>query len=211
MAESQRLEAHIALPDGVSVRVQALTGWRGQVIFTCRGTMDALVASGYLTHSMISARRDRKRGSGNPQLDENGGRFWMQPSPSKISPERTMLVRRMSAELAMRLPGVRDLFPEGIPELQRQFTEDCNEPEKESSKHELSRADFCTSMLDMIMQCARGDHPSWPDSMPAETQCRIERHIDVLREEFRRSVSNRRAPSFLRLVVDNTKGDSAHG
>jgi hypothetical protein len=107
---------HIALPDGVSIRVQALSGWGGkQVTFTCRGTTAALVASGYLTHSMISTRRDRKRGSGHKQLDENGGRFWMHPSPSKASPERMMLVRRMSTELAMQMPGVCKVFPEGIP------------------------------------------------------------------------------------------------
>jgi hypothetical protein len=68
-------------------------------------------------------------------------------------------------------------------------------------------------MLDMIMQCARGDHPSWPKAMPAETQCLIERHVDAIRESFRRNGSKRTAPrpSFLRLVIDNTKGGSIHG
>lgn len=165
------------------------------------GTMDSLMAVGALTPSMMESRKKYRKGDARGLRDDHGNRYFLRPSAIKAEPGRVSLRRYFSREISMEMPGVRELFPEGIPE-----------PEKESSKDEPSRADFCTTMLNMIMQCARGDHPSWPKAMPSETQCLIERHIDAIRERFRCNGGKRSAPrpSFLRLVVDNTHGD-AHG
>jgi hypothetical protein len=174
-----------------------LSGWGGrQVIFTCRGTIDALVATGYLTHFMISARRKRKRGSGHKQLDENGGRFWMHPSPSKTSPERMMLVRRVKVEQAIQLPGMRALFPEGIPEPAQESQNGDRAAHSEAIARDLARtARVALSAL---------EHMEWQAEQlfPIETQARIGAHIRAIRAEFDRRPSARQR-GHLRLVVDN--------
>jgi hypothetical protein len=195
-----------SLPGGVKVKAWfwKADGMCGPVDYL--GTVDALVAVGALTSSMMGRREKYRKGDGRGLQDEHGHRFNLHRSATRGEPERMTLHRYVDWELAMQLPGVRELFPEGIPEPERESA-----PEKKSSKVELSRAYFCTTMLNTVVRCARGDHPSWPESMSAEALCLIERHVDAIREGFRRDGSKRTAPrpSFLRLVIDNTKGVSA--
>lgn len=207
-----RLNAiHGSLPPGLDMQVELEERNSGAyVMITAQGSTNALLASGYLTPSMMAARAARRRGDPRGSRDDHGERYFLTHTPRKGAPERMQLRRHLRPEHAIELPGVREIFPNGIPEppIQPAHTD-----LEESGKHELSRADFCTNMLDIIMQCARGDHPTWPEALPTETQCSIEWYVDALREKFRRSGNKRRAPrpSFLRLVIDNTKGDSAHG
>jgi hypothetical protein len=100
-----------SLPAGITIQAEI---WlhRGltYVTLTYRGTRDALIASGCLTSSMIASNAQTK-------MDEHGGRFSLHRSPTKAQPQRMKLDRHPdSPETAMQLPGVRELFPEGIAE-----------------------------------------------------------------------------------------------
>lgn len=105
-------ESHLLNNNGVTVRVQAARYDDSRLILTCRGTIAALLAGGYLTIAMVLARSRRKKGKGRPQLDDNGERFFMHPSPTKSAPERVRLVRRISRQFAVQLPWVRELMRE---------------------------------------------------------------------------------------------------
>lgn len=108
---------HGSLPSGVSVEAETRTRSDGCFIsLTYRGTMDALVAAGCLTPGMKANRQGQR--SGRTQRDEHGKCFKLHRSPTKATPDRMKLMMcRGDTTLAMQLPGVRDLFPEGIPEF----------------------------------------------------------------------------------------------
>jgi hypothetical protein len=105
-----------SLPSGVSVAVTETT-WRYDnkrfVSVAYRGTIDALRVAGCLTPGMISNRPPRQR-QGRTQRDEHGIRFTLKRAPTKALPERVRLDRWGEPAFAMQLPGVRELFPEGI-------------------------------------------------------------------------------------------------
>jgi hypothetical protein len=107
-----------SLPSGVSVTVTETT-WQYDnkrfVSVAYRGTIDALQVAGCLTPGMISNRPPRQR-QGRTQRDEHGMRFTLKRAPTKALPERVRLDRWGEPAFAMQLPGVRELFPEGIPE-----------------------------------------------------------------------------------------------
>jgi hypothetical protein len=84
----------------------------------------------------------------------------------------------------------------------RSFVRQCAPPEPVKTSAE--RLEFCESLLNMILQCARGEHPSWPDALPLDAQARIEGRIDTIFAELQRYVPTAPPrPSHLRLVVDN--------
>lgn len=91
---------------GGSERDLSLTYW---------GTIDALLAAGCLTRDMLPNRPPRQR-QGRTQRDEHGIRFILKRAPTKALPERMRLTREGGPAFAMQLPGVREMFPEGIPE-----------------------------------------------------------------------------------------------
>jgi hypothetical protein len=97
--------------NGVKVEVEACHGGASLI---CRGTLKALMESGYLTRSMIE-RRAAKNGRNAPNNDEDGGRFLLSRSPTKREPARMKLTRGLDANTAIGLPGMREMFPEGIP------------------------------------------------------------------------------------------------
>jgi hypothetical protein len=119
---SKNSNANPAAPDvrrgwaGVNVEIDARVDSDGSYIYlTYRGTVGELLAAGCLTLSMMAARAARPRG-GRPQRDEHGKRFTLHRSPTKYEPDRMKLQRRGDPGIAMQLPGVRELFPEGFPE-----------------------------------------------------------------------------------------------
>jgi hypothetical protein len=103
------------LPAGVTLRGMSWLPWKGNhvVDLTYRGTKEALIAAGCLTPSMWEQYKDRMRRK--KKHDENGEWFWVHRSPTKASPDRMKLCRHSTAALAMNLPGMRELFPDGIP------------------------------------------------------------------------------------------------
>jgi hypothetical protein len=106
-----------SLSAGVTIQIETwpLRGRvNGVVLLNCLGTVDALLATGCLTPSMMENRNARRRG-GRSQRDEHGMWFTLHRSPTKSSPDRMKLERCPDAATVMRLPGVRELFPQGIP------------------------------------------------------------------------------------------------
>jgi hypothetical protein len=105
-----------SLPAGVRMRLET---WplnfdgSGFVVLNYLGTVEALLATGCLTPAMMSNRAARRRG-GRALRDEHGMRFTLHRSPSTGEPDRVELHRRPDVAVAMQLPGVRELFPEGI-------------------------------------------------------------------------------------------------
>ncbi len=79
-----------------------------------RGTIDALLAAGCITPSLLAKRMANRRTS---QFDEHGNAVWLQRSATKGAPKRMELVRRAEdPETAKQLPGVREMFPEYMQE-----------------------------------------------------------------------------------------------
>jgi hypothetical protein len=78
------------------------------------GTLEALLSSGCLTSSMLELRKKFRPGDSRGLHDEVAGRFNMHRLPTKAMPQRMKLIRWMSLEAAVQLPGVRELFPEGV-------------------------------------------------------------------------------------------------
>jgi hypothetical protein len=104
-----------SLPPGVSVKVvETRWSWTDScsVYLTYRGTIAALLAAGCLTPQMMANRQ--RQHSRREQCDEHGNRFNLHRSPTKALPERMKLERHGEPTFVMQLPGVRELFPEGI-------------------------------------------------------------------------------------------------
>ncbi|GEM_PF-5667774 len=122
MAERNRKSLQVevrrgTLPGGIGIQLETWTLGRpgDTVILTYLGTEDALIAAGCLTTSMIDNRAAKHRG-GRSQFDEHGKWFRLHRAPTKASPRRMKLRRCAVPKIAMGMPGVRELFPEGIPE-----------------------------------------------------------------------------------------------
>jgi hypothetical protein len=102
----------------VGVTLQAETwlvyGGGGGVTATYRGSIADLLMAGALTPAMLSNVTGHR--SGRRQCDEHGKPFRLHRSATKALPERMRLIREGEPAYAMQLPGVRDLFPEGIAE-----------------------------------------------------------------------------------------------
>lgn len=114
--ESEFAERRGTLAGGVTVTVEPCgrIGEPGATVIY-RGTVAALIASGAITADLVQKRNARKRGG--KLADEAGWRFTVSRSPTKSEPERMLLTWWwLSGERAMTQPGVRELFPEGIPE-----------------------------------------------------------------------------------------------
>jgi hypothetical protein len=113
-APAKEVKRRGSLTQDVTVQADMLYS-RGRTLMTLtyRGTRGALIASGCLTSSMIENKRREHR------TDERGIWFYVHRSPTKAAPERMKLCcHPESVATAMQLPGVRELFPEGIPEIE---------------------------------------------------------------------------------------------
>jgi hypothetical protein len=114
VASAKEMKRRGSLSLGVTIQADIWCS-RGRTILalTYRGTRDALIASGCLTPSMIENKRREHR------TDEHGEWFYVQRNPTKAAPERMKLCcHPKSVATAMQRPGVRELFPEGVPELE---------------------------------------------------------------------------------------------
>lgn len=117
---SNQLERRLAAPhECIEVKT-----YRWRFIFEVRYTAPsqaALIAAGVLDGFMLNKIATQKRGK---RKDANGVkfRFWERKGVACV-------IRELSdMALALELPGVRDLYPDGIPDWQ--------EPERESDRHE---------------------------------------------------------------------------
>jgi hypothetical protein len=104
------------LPGDVSVIAHI---GRGCVSFEYLGTLVALISANCLTHHMMERRDSFRPGDPRGLSDERGQHFNLHRLPTKAMPGRMKLKRSVSHEFAPQLPGVRELFPEGIPEPSR--------------------------------------------------------------------------------------------
>jgi hypothetical protein len=113
-APAKEVKRRGSLSPGVTIQADILhSQGRTLVTLTYRGTRGALIASGCLTPSMIENKQREHR------TDERGTWFYVHRSPTKAAPERMKLCcQAKSVAAAMQLPGVRELFPEGIPEIE---------------------------------------------------------------------------------------------
>jgi hypothetical protein len=98
----------------VSVSAHPYTWGTGAgAIDTYWGTLESLLAARCASEQLL---KGRKRGVRSE--DENGHWYRLLRSPTKTTQDRLKLVRHVhSVPLAAELPGVRELFPEGLPVL----------------------------------------------------------------------------------------------
>jgi hypothetical protein len=167
------------------------------------GTVDALIASGCLTPHMMANRNARRRG-GRAQRDEHGRRFTLNRLPTKAAPDRMKLMRRSEdPALAMELPGVRELFSEGIPEPPAQVEPQSKEERLRFVGKALSFVQDATTWLgdrdqvllsDIDLECAG----LLVDRFLAEIHA-LMKQAGALETQ---QPSTR--PPFLRLVVNNS-------
>jgi hypothetical protein len=173
---------------------------------------------------MMAARAARPRG-GRPQRDEHGKRFTLHRSPTKGVPDRMKLQRRVDdPTFVMQLPGVRELFPEGIPEPEPQISKGeriCfvgkalsfvqgattwlgDKDQVLLSDIDLERASSIVDRFLADMHAAMKEAGAI-DAQQAPPHLRgpiIQAHAD------NNGIPSR--PSFLRLVVDNTREGASH-
>jgi hypothetical protein len=152
MSAASEIRRRLSLAEGVRMRFLTWTDFDAICHVQYLGTMDALIAAGCLTHSMVAIRAAR-RSKRLPLRDEKNEKFHLSRFPSRKVPERMILTRFKNANTVMELPGVRELFPEGIiPEVrsqsahadhERQFPEDCN-----SRRRRAPRPSFLCLVVD---------------------------------------------------------------
>jgi hypothetical protein len=214
---------------GVGVEIDARVGY-GYVLLTYRGTVDALLTAGCLTPSMMANRAARPRG-GRPQRDEHGQRFSLHRSPTKCEPGRMKLQRRGDPGIAMQLPGMTELFPEGLAAPVQDDPPQNSEPAEGEHWWPATARAWKENQLDYLGSDLRihakmtGDQwrglsrVSGPRFRLAEGDLnRMEAIMHRFSEELlallqQATVIDSQAsprPSFLRLVVDNTREGASH-
>lgn len=192
---------HGSLPGGVTLSAKLIGARRTHLDVVYLGTWEALVEVGAITSAMVALRAKYRKGDGRVLHDEHGHRFLLHRLPTKAVPARVRLTRWCSTDFAMQLPGVRELFPEGIPE-----------------------PDDAEEWRRIVLGL---DRPSWPfrdiprenyealnDQQKAEVEIQV---FGLLKRLASGSDATRVAPpraarpGYLRLVVDNTNGENTHG
>jgi hypothetical protein len=213
---------------GVTMKVEWMPS--SYVVVTHRGTMDALIAEGCLTPLMISNRPARAR-RGRAPHDDHGLRFFLQRMPTRTEPERMRLWRTADPATAMQLRGVRELFPEGFPEPvqddEPQSTKLADADNGPATAQEWKERD-ASLMSGYLGFLEKTNGENWSGVVPvfgrrfrlADSDIRRLRSIiSAFRTEIFAahdravvidSQAAARGPSFLRLVVNNTK-EMNHG
>src|ERR1700691_1343526 len=110
---SEHIIRRATLPGGVTLLGTTWLAYSGSgrnaFHLEYRGTIDALLAAGCITPSLLAKRMANRRTS---QLDEHGNPVRLHRSATKGAPERLELVRSAGdPETAEQLPGVREMFP----------------------------------------------------------------------------------------------------
>ena len=177
-------ERHGSLPGCVRLKVEP---WAEMLSVIYFGTQGALLSAGCLTRSMLTIRKKYSRGDARGLHDEFGERFNLHSGATKAMPGRMKLMRRVSLQRAMELPGVRELFPDGIPK---------------PVQFERKRSDSSSYTWEQFVQ----DWKQLSDYDKGIARVRIKR---IVGDSKRQRLRNTR-PSYLRLVVDNTK-EKEHG
>jgi len=148
-------------------------------------------------------------------------RFWKDAAPTKRCPEAIKLWRLVSHETALTLPGVAELFPEGLPRFEPEpapppeTDETVRDPESASAWRKRVR-DFCeVSLRTNIIALEGKTQMVHRFVLDAESLARIQARTDqylaeLLRELDRAPVIDSQQPERgasprLRLVVDNTR------
>jgi hypothetical protein len=183
--------------DRVELRIKTFWPERERVLIEYRGTETDLIAAGIVTPKIFLRATGRRR---------------------EDAAKRYITIKRLKGRVRLafngnpfadpQLPGVSAEAVDAVTEeYRRELREVCREPLLEPELLPLARADFCKSILETVQRCASGDHPSWPDPLPKQTQSRIDRHVAVILGEFGLGKAFAGAgvarPSYLRLVVDN--------
>lgn len=114
-----RAKVRGALPGGVKIDAEP---WGNHISVTYLGSEKALLAAGCLTRQMRQIRKKYRIGDARGLRDEHGQRFSLHHLATKSEPDRMKLSRYVDSQFAMQLPGVRDLYPEGIQETTRDAT-----------------------------------------------------------------------------------------
>lgn len=113
--EEYRYAPKGTLPVGVTMKVHAMVNALNEVwvYMDCHGTIESLQEAGYLSAAML-ANRSASRKSAR-LCDEHGEWFRLHRAPTKAMPNRMSLHRRFAPEIALELPSVKVLFPDGMP------------------------------------------------------------------------------------------------
>lgn len=103
-----------SLPGGVIVKTEP--GGQNHLYVIYLGDKEALCSAGCLTPAMIESREKYRKGSSHCLRDEHGEKFHLHRYATKTMPDRMKLCRSAPRSAALRLPGVQELFPDGIKE-----------------------------------------------------------------------------------------------
>jgi hypothetical protein len=176
---------------------------------------------------MMALRETFRQGDPRGLHDEHGGRFNLHRLPIKAMPGRMKLQRYVAVQHAMALPGIRDLFPEGIQEPARAEprSSDCSESQSAPATASVWKSEQ-TRDVGVWFGAFNSDMKQWrglgiePRFRFAESDVR---RLDAIVSKFRGEVSAALAravvidtqasarPTFLRLVIDNTRAEVPHG
>jgi hypothetical protein len=193
----------------VSIRVEPFN-WGIRIEYL--GAPRVLLAAGCLTEGMAI-----RRSQGRKNIDARGHNYAMHRSPTKALPDRLRIklyIDRENEDAAMELPGVHELFPDGLPTIEeapKEQAERDGTPRSIQEWHEQV-GDFCGSMLHSALVALKGG-PTGPDAaiwvygsrfrvVEADVQA-----IERLQAELLSAINRARIVDLkragLRLVVNN--------
>ena len=100
---------------GVSIRGELGASVRGPVLsLEYLGTVGDLIAAGCLSRELFDARQRWRKG--RPSRDAAGHPFRLHHAATKAQPDRWRMIRWIyDLEGATDVPGVRAIWPEGLP------------------------------------------------------------------------------------------------
>jgi hypothetical protein len=222
MSAATEIRRRISLPEGVRVRFWMYTDFPNSLHVQYLGTTEALLAAACLTRSMVAIRAAR-RSKVSPLRDEHNEKFHLSRSPSRGAPDRMLLTRFVSAKTAMQLPGVREMFPEGLPAPEVHSEQFDRHPVPGSAQEwKTEQTEGLRVWFDALPRVAgiNTDDPRFQfDGSDLE---RLETLIGSFHTAIsyalyqaavvdKQSPGRRGPPSFLRLVVDNSRAGVSLG
>jgi hypothetical protein len=161
------------------------------------GSHDELIACGAATPELLATPS-----RGKTRRDSTGNRVALERRKNHL-----ILGLYRSRDDAAQLPGVTSAaLADAVKDYKQRFPRIAALTELADTRSKADCLDFCSSLLDVLDLCARGDHPSYPDAFPVESLHRIRSHVSAIRHELRdRSAPAAARPSHLRLVVNNSQ------
>jgi hypothetical protein len=207
-ARSPALKAPTVFGHPISICVEPFN-WG--ILVEYLGAPHVLLAAGCLTDGMaIHRNRGRKN------LDARGHNYAMHRSPIRAMPDRLrvrLYINRENEDAALELPGVRELFPAGVPHVEpppAEYRETDTTPQTVSEWREQVGG-FCESLLDTVMVALEGGpgngcYPYGDRFRVAEADVQV---AELLRAGLLSAINRARVVDLkregLRLVVDNTR------